>query len=206
MRMRALVLATTLTAAGLAGIAAPAVSRRARQRGRGHRSASSRPRAATATGPSAVRCARGPQGRLEVRLPGGTWIECGRSCADTLRRETVDFWRNHGGGGPRAEAPTARATSGSSSDAFAAGRNPRHEVRRCRSCVGPAYVACAQSLRDARAVDGRVEIAAGALEAGLPVAQVAVHPQAALVAVAPLQSVEDVARAPRSGAGCPADC
>src|SRR3954466_10741867 len=44
----------------------------------------------------------GPQGRLEVRLPGGTWLECGLSCSDTLRRETVDFWRNHGGGGPRA--------------------------------------------------------------------------------------------------------
>jgi hypothetical protein len=48
----------------------------------------------------------GPQGRLEVRLPGGTWLECGRSCSDTLRRETVDFWQNHegrprgGGDGP----------------------------------------------------------------------------------------------------------
>jgi hypothetical protein len=40
---------------------------------------------------------RGPQGRLEVRLPGGTWIECGQNCSDTLRRQTVDFWRNHGG-------------------------------------------------------------------------------------------------------------
>jgi hypothetical protein len=34
----------------------------------------------------------GPRGRAEVRLPGGTWIECGRSCSDTLRRETIDFW------------------------------------------------------------------------------------------------------------------
>jgi hypothetical protein len=44
----------------------------------------------------------GPAGRLEVRLPGGTWIECGRSCRDTLRRETVDFWKDRGyprGGG-----------------------------------------------------------------------------------------------------------
>ena len=40
---------------------------------------------------------RGPNGRLEVRLPGGTWLECGLSCSDTLRRQTVDFWRNHGG-------------------------------------------------------------------------------------------------------------
>jgi hypothetical protein len=31
-------------------------------------------------------------GRREVRLPGGTWIECRRSCSNTLRQETVDFW------------------------------------------------------------------------------------------------------------------
>jgi hypothetical protein len=31
-------------------------------------------------------------GRREVRLPGGTWIECRRSCANTLRQETIDFW------------------------------------------------------------------------------------------------------------------
>jgi hypothetical protein len=44
----------------------------------------------------------GPRGRLEVRLPGGTWIECAYSCSDTLRRETVDFWKERGmprGGG-----------------------------------------------------------------------------------------------------------
>lgn len=34
---------------------------------------------------------------LEVRLPGGTWIDCGRSCSDTLRRQSVDFWENQGG-------------------------------------------------------------------------------------------------------------
>lgn len=42
----------------------------------------------------------GPHGRPEVRLPGGNWIECGRSCSDTLRRETIDFWDSrfpHGG-------------------------------------------------------------------------------------------------------------
>lgn len=32
----------------------------------------------------------------EVRLPGGTWIDCGRSCSDALRRATVDFWENNG--------------------------------------------------------------------------------------------------------------
>jgi hypothetical protein len=47
----------------------------------------------TVSGP--VRAAR--RGR-EVRLPGGTWIDCGRSCAETLRTETVDFWENKGAG------------------------------------------------------------------------------------------------------------
>jgi hypothetical protein len=32
------------------------------------------------------------QERREVRLPGGTWIECRRSCSNTLRQETIDFW------------------------------------------------------------------------------------------------------------------
>lgn len=34
----------------------------------------------------------GPQ----VRLPGGNWIDCKRSCSETLRQETVDFWENAG--------------------------------------------------------------------------------------------------------------
>jgi hypothetical protein len=54
--------------------------------------AESRYGGATVTAP--VR--QGPKGRLEVRLPGGTWIECQRSCSDTLRRETVDFWKDRG--------------------------------------------------------------------------------------------------------------
>lgn len=32
----------------------------------------------------------------EVRLPGGTWIGCRRSCAETLRVNTVDIWENQG--------------------------------------------------------------------------------------------------------------
>ena len=39
----------------------------------------------------------GAEGRGEVRLPGGTWIDCHISCRETLRRETIDFWQNHGG-------------------------------------------------------------------------------------------------------------
>jgi hypothetical protein len=33
---------------------------------------------------------------LEVRLPGGTWVGCRTSCAETLRVETVDFFENEG--------------------------------------------------------------------------------------------------------------
>lgn len=38
------------------------------------------------------------QGRtgLEVQLPGGTWIACRKSCSETLRVESVDFWENRG--------------------------------------------------------------------------------------------------------------
>ena len=95
--MRALALSIALAAAALGVLAASSVM--AAERGRlppgivGYATADSRYSGQSVTGP--VR--RGPQGRLEVRLPGGTWIECGRNCSDTLRRETVDFWRNHGG-------------------------------------------------------------------------------------------------------------
>jgi len=99
MRTRTLVLATTLAAAGLANLAGPTVAAERRAAATpgvvGYVTADSRYSGQSVSGP--VR--RGPQGRLEVRLPGGTWLECGRSCSDTLRRETVDFWRNHGPAG-----------------------------------------------------------------------------------------------------------
>ena len=38
---------------------------------------------------------------LQVQLPGGTWIDCVRSCADTLRRQSVDFWQNQPNGPDR---------------------------------------------------------------------------------------------------------
>jgi|LNFM01.1.fsa_nt_gb hypothetical protein len=37
----------------------------------------------------------GPQ----VQLPGGGWIYCKRSCSETLRAETVDFWEAQQGPG-----------------------------------------------------------------------------------------------------------
>ena len=33
----------------------------------------------------------------EVRKPNGTWIACRRSCSETLRVETVDFFENNDG-------------------------------------------------------------------------------------------------------------
>ena len=99
MRMRAVTLSSLLAVAGLGGcvLAAPAqAAQRQAAAGPGvigYVTADSRYSGQSISGP--VR--KGPQGRLEVRLPGGTWLECGRSCSDTLRRETVDFWRNHGG-------------------------------------------------------------------------------------------------------------
>jgi hypothetical protein len=83
---------TALALAGLVGVAA-APARAAEPGVVGYVTADSRYSGASVRGP--VR--RGPKGRLEVRLPGGPWLECGLSCSDTLRRETVDFWRNHGG-------------------------------------------------------------------------------------------------------------
>jgi hypothetical protein len=64
-------------------------------------SAESRYGTATVSGPVRV----GPKGRREVRLPGGTWIECVRSCSETLRRETVDFWESRGGRNDPVDGP-----------------------------------------------------------------------------------------------------
>ena len=38
---------------------------------------------------------------LQVQLPGGTWVDCVRSCSDTLRRQSVDFWQNQPNGPDR---------------------------------------------------------------------------------------------------------
>jgi len=43
--------------------------------------------------------------KLEVRLPRGTWIECVRSCSETLRRETIDFWQSHTRNGDGNDGP-----------------------------------------------------------------------------------------------------
>lgn len=37
----------------------------------------------------------------QVQLPGGNWVYCVRSCSETLRVETVDFWESEKGAGSR---------------------------------------------------------------------------------------------------------
>jgi hypothetical protein len=95
MRFRSLSLAAALAVAAVATL--PPADARPRRGSEGYVTAESRYSAQTITAPVRV----GSHGRLEVQLPGGTWIECGRSCRDTLRRETIDFWhsRNTGFGG-----------------------------------------------------------------------------------------------------------
>ncbi len=39
----------------------------------------------------------------QVRLPGGTWEYCKRSCSETLRASTVDFWEAQNPTGTGAE-------------------------------------------------------------------------------------------------------
>jgi len=36
----------------------------------------------------------------EVRMPHGTWIDCGRSCVVTLRQQTIDYWESNGRDAP----------------------------------------------------------------------------------------------------------
>lgn len=35
----------------------------------------------------------------QVKTPGGSWLDCARSCSETLRVNTVDFWQNEQGAG-----------------------------------------------------------------------------------------------------------
>ncbi len=96
MRKLLLGLAATLTLAVASGaLTAPAAAQSRREPGPRYVyvTAESRYSGASITAPVRV----GARNRLEVRLPGGTWIHCEQSCSDTLRRETVDFWQNHGG-------------------------------------------------------------------------------------------------------------
>lgn len=80
-----------------AATAADAQSRRYGAPGEGFVTAESRYGHGTVSGPVRV----GRAGNREVRLPGGTWISCGRSCSETLRVESIDFWENKGGGRDR---------------------------------------------------------------------------------------------------------
>ncbi len=76
-----LLLGATTVAAGM--LVTPAEA----QRGTGTVSVCSRYGAGCISAP--VR--QGRNGR-EIRLPGGTWIECKGDCRNTLREETLDFF------------------------------------------------------------------------------------------------------------------
>lgn len=79
------VLAFSAVAAAIVIALAPTTSH---AQGTGTVTAKSRYGAQTASAP--VR-----QGRngYEVRLPGGTWVDCRRDCGQTLREESIDFWQ-----------------------------------------------------------------------------------------------------------------
>jgi hypothetical protein len=92
--MKTMAMCAALAAGVLvASVAAEAQGRRAHFGGPDHVVAESRFGHGTVSGP--VRRARVG---WEVRMPGGTWIPCRRSCSETLRVETVDFWENKGAG------------------------------------------------------------------------------------------------------------
>lgn len=83
---------TQLTAAAVAALILAAAPANAGKRAyapseEGYVTAESRFGNGTVSGPVRI----GRFGR-EVRLPGGTWEPCRRSCSETLRVETVDFW------------------------------------------------------------------------------------------------------------------
>lgn len=65
-----------------------------KREGRGYVVAESRFGNGTVRG-AVRRTSLGPQ----VQLPGGSWIYCRRSCSETLRAETVDFWEAQSGPG-----------------------------------------------------------------------------------------------------------
>ena len=77
---------TMLVAAGYDAASAQGYGRD-RGHGAGYVVAQSRFGNGTVSGP-VRRTSVGPQ----VRLPGGSWVYCKRSCSETLRAESVDFW------------------------------------------------------------------------------------------------------------------
>jgi hypothetical protein len=92
MRIRSFPLTAVLAVPVVASLVLPAADARSRRAleepAVGHVTAESRYSSQTITAPVRVNA----QGRREVRLPGGTWIECRRTCSETLRQETIDFW------------------------------------------------------------------------------------------------------------------
>ena len=88
-----LAIATVVLATAAAGTASATFKRPPTSYPGGYVVAESRFGNGTVSGP--VRPARYG---WQVRLPGGTWVDCRRSCSETLRVETVDFWQSNAAG------------------------------------------------------------------------------------------------------------
>lgn len=91
--LRGACLVVPLSVSLLAASLMPASADRYRQRGPGASYVVAESHWGNGTIAAPVR--RGPV-TLQVRLPGGNWIDCQRSCSETLRRATVDFWPSQG--------------------------------------------------------------------------------------------------------------
>lgn len=85
----------------VAGLVSSAPISEARERGDGYGSVTAVSRYGNRSLTAPVRRGRfGP----EVNIGHNTWLSCAADCANTLRREKVDFWetkREDGGGGGR---------------------------------------------------------------------------------------------------------
>jgi hypothetical protein len=90
----ALGFAGTLVAAAAIDAASAQGYGRANARSQGYVVAESRFGNGTVRG-AVRRTSLGPQ----VQLPGGSWVYCKRSCSETLRAESVDFWEARQGPG-----------------------------------------------------------------------------------------------------------
>lgn len=94
-RIPLMALGFALAAGAVATIVADPASARDRRRGQtGYVTAHSEYGNGSVSGP-----VRWTQKGRQVRLPGGTWVYCERSCSETLRLQSIDFWYSREGAG-----------------------------------------------------------------------------------------------------------
>ena len=151
--------------------------------------------ASPAGAPGSARPPRGAPARRHLD-------ECGRSCSDTLRRETVDFWQNHGGSAQGATAP-ATCSSGSDGDRIGqpSARNPQRlpdaSLRVRQSSIGAGAL---------EQLDGAVEVACPSARSRPSSRAGGGRPTGGPCRGRAAAARRGCGRAPRSGAGCRAGC